>query len=85
MTNFKELIEKATDEIYNNNVATEDYHSFHKGAKLPNELLLKALEALERISLDVFVASYQEEYQLSKKQAKEVLAEIKQVLEEVSK
>lgn len=82
MTNFKELIEKATDEIYNNNVATEDYHSFHKGAKLPNELLLKALEALEKHHNEW---SHNDICLSECYQSCNVVSEIKQVLEEVSK
>jgi hypothetical protein len=59
-----------------------DYESHKRGfdcaMAYQAERVQKLVEALERIALnDVFIASYQDEYHLSKKQAREALAEFR--------
>ena len=52
-TDFKTLLERATRKIaYKkyNTVQNHNFNAFEKGAELPNELLLKALEALDIIA-----------------------------------
>ncbi len=53
-TNLKTLIDNATENMATSvyDVGESEYTESKKGAKLPNELLLKALEALEAISVD---------------------------------
>ena len=50
MTDFKILIEQATEKRANEYPQASITTTFKSGASLPNELLLKALEALKRIS-----------------------------------
>lgn len=91
MTNFKQLIEQAIDNLSNDYVKDEPNSNQRlflgvahmRGAALPNELLLKALEALRRIQFVVESGSGTEEEALDiiHKRADEVLSEIRMALE----
>lgn len=79
MTDFKTLIDKATDKInvYRMIVGEkEQMIAFKEGAELPNELLLKAIEALETCKWDTGAARFYVE---------KTIAEIRQQLEEAAK
>lgn len=93
-TDFKTLIEKALAGSIQTSETPMDHfeENFREGAALPNELLLKALNALEHIKLSSEILHSNEHkneayfllFQESKNQGKvatETLAEIREALE----
>ena len=85
---FKTLIDEATEKLAKDSSFHANVNSkvivqsiFHDGASLPNELLIKTLEALEAISVD-FGTDYCDGNCLN---AYETLTEIRQRLEEAGK
>ena len=89
-TDFKMLINEATDKLSTDYFLSDPYLNseidFTEGASLPNELLIKALEALEYIEAENTDQHYEtkKDYQLSAF-IQNKLAEICQRLEEATR
>ena len=80
-TDFKKLIEQATENRLNNAASEIDNfeENFREGAKLPNELLLKALNALNKLEENL---SASDEY-ICLGIINEAVSEIREALEAV--
>lgn len=80
MKDFKTLIDEATEKKSVSIVEYDGENFYRQGASLPNELLLKALEALDGCS------KCTDEYLwTSRADAKRVVTEIRAKLEEAAK